>query len=283
MTTSQPAKTILIYTPYIGSRIPIFDGSNMVATAFNEISVATSDTTKNPAAIGINKVNDWFAWNDGGIMRLSHGPDWSGDLARSAGTALVMVNGILLNNVGITNGPAASRGTYVGTTRSNASSQLDYIFGAVAPGGSAAFFGIWNAYNRALVSSNVQDSNVNWTVGANTIASMDGSIANRVTFVSGLAEDAFRADFVGMTRGNVAGGFSGGAIGYDSTTAMAGSNYLSGSTVSVGAAASHATTALGTHFFQGLDVNFGTNAATNFGNGTLTGFLQNGMVFSGKM
>jgi hypothetical protein len=91
--------------------------------------------------MGASKVNDWFVWNDAGTIRLSHGPDWTSDTARSAGTALVMVNGILLNNVGITNGPAASRGTYVGTTRSNASSQIDFIIGGTGAGGVAVFIG----------------------------------------------------------------------------------------------------------------------------------------------
>jgi hypothetical protein len=34
----------------------------MIPKTFSEVSVATADTTKNPAAIGASKVNDWFIW-----------------------------------------------------------------------------------------------------------------------------------------------------------------------------------------------------------------------------
>jgi hypothetical protein len=95
MTTTQSAKTTIFYTPYHGNLVPIYDGTNMVPTAVAEISVATTDTTKSPAAIGASKVNDWFVWSDAGTIRIGHGPDWTSDTARSAGTALVMVNGIL--------------------------------------------------------------------------------------------------------------------------------------------------------------------------------------------
>ena len=145
MTTTQSAKTTIFYSPYIGDQIPLYNGSAMVMTTFTELSVATTDTTKNPAAIGASQVLDWFIWSDAGTLRISHGPAWTNDTTRSAGTALVRVNGILLNNAAITNGPAASRGTYVGTTRSNASSQLDWIYGGLAAGGTAGFFGVWNS------------------------------------------------------------------------------------------------------------------------------------------
>jgi hypothetical protein len=125
MISTQSAKTTIYYTPHVGDMIPLYDGTSMVPTQFSELSIATTDTTKNPAAIGASKVNDWFVWNDNGTLRLSHGPDWTNDTTRSTGTALVRVNGIWLNNASITNGPAATRGTYVGTTRSNASSQLE--------------------------------------------------------------------------------------------------------------------------------------------------------------
>ncbi len=105
MTTTQSAKTTLYYTPYKGNRIPVYNGTEMVPTAFPELSVATTDTAKSPAAIGVGKVNDWFVWSDDGTLRLSHGPDWTDDTTRSAGTALTMVDGVLLNNASITNTP----------------------------------------------------------------------------------------------------------------------------------------------------------------------------------
>ena len=76
---------------------------------------------------------------------------------RGTAADLVIVNGIKLNSASITNGPAASRGTWLGTIKTNASSQLDFIFGASASGGTAAYFGVYNAYNRVSMGIQVID------------------------------------------------------------------------------------------------------------------------------
>ena len=189
----------LIYSQYVGSLIPLYDGSNMVPTVFPELSCANTDTTKNPAAIGASKVNDWFVWNDSGTIRLSHGPDWTNDTTRSAGTVLTRVNGILLNSVSIANGPAASRGTYVGTTRSNASSNFSQYLGAAASGGTAGFLGIWNAYNRVTVSAAVNDSGALYTY-LGGVRQAGGSAGMQITYVSGLAEDGVVASYTNLLQ-----------------------------------------------------------------------------------
>jgi hypothetical protein len=207
MTTTQSAKTTIYYTPYVGNLVPIYDGSSFTMTTCNEISVATTDTSKNPAAIGASKVNDWFIWSDAGTLRLTHGPDWTNDTTRSAGTALTRVNGIWLNNAAITNGPAASRGTYVGTTRSNASSQLDWQYATTGSGvpGLPGIFSVWNMYNRVAVSSMYVDGTANWS-STNTTRMQNGSANARFSFVSGLAEEGPN---VCNTLGFVQGGANG--------------------------------------------------------------------------
>ena len=166
MTTTQSAKTTTFYTPYCGNQVPIYNGTTMTMTAFAELSnltTATSVDNAGPAAVAANSNYDLFVWNNAGTMRLTRGPAWTNLTTRSAGTALVMVNGILLNNAAITNGPAASRGTYVGTVTSNASSQLNWIYGALAANGTAGLFGVWNAYNRVLVASFTGDNTDSWS------------------------------------------------------------------------------------------------------------------------
>ncbi len=192
MSTTQSAQTTVYYLPYVGSLIPIYDGTNMIPTTLGSgLSVATTDATKSPAAIGASKVNDWFVWNDAGTVRLGHGPDWTNDTTRSAGTALTLVNGIYLNNASITNGPAASRGTYVGTTRSNASSQMDFILPTGA--GTAAFIGLWNNYNRVSIAPKVSNGAASYTYTTATVRQIGGSAVNQVNFVTGLAEDTVDA------------------------------------------------------------------------------------------
>jgi hypothetical protein len=132
-----------------------------------------------------------------------------------------MVNGILLNNASITNGPAASRGTYVGTTRSDASSQLNWILGAAASGGTAAVLGVWNAYNRVDVGTTVLDSGTQYTYSSGTIRQARGGAGNQISFVLGLQEDAVIATMTAkITLTGAASAFILIAPGLDTTTAF---------------------------------------------------------------
>jgi hypothetical protein len=226
MTASTAGQTSIFYTAYIGNQIPLFDGSIMAMAVFPQLSVGPiSDTSQNPSPIGASKCNDWFVWRRGGGLALSHGPDWTNDTTRSAGTALVRVNGIWLNNVtigdGAVTGPAAQRGTYVGTTRSNASSQLDWIFGGKADGGIAGNFGVWNTYNRRPVASMSLDTTGSYALAAGGgWRPPNGSVNMRTNFVIGLQEDAAMAEHT--LSGSLASSDLSAGIGFDSTTANTG-------------------------------------------------------------
>jgi len=220
MTASAAGIGSIFYTPYVGDKIPLYDGVNWLMTPFSELTCLTTDTAKNPAAIGASKVNDWFVWNDAGTVRLSHGPDWTNDTTRSGGTALTRLNGTWLNSLAITNGPGALRGTYVGTTRSNASSQLDWIQGSSAVSGGAAFLGVWNCYNRVTASTVVQDTTTNWTAGSGVTRPLNNSTTNRISAVFGLPEEVVIVNSVISGRsptGHISAG-----IGVNSTTVMSG-------------------------------------------------------------
>jgi hypothetical protein len=262
MTTTQSGKTALFYTPYVGALVPIYTGSAFTMTAFAELSVATTDTTKSPAAVGASQVLDWFIWSDTGTLRISHGPAWTSDTVRSAGTALTMVNGVLLNNASITNGPAAQRGTYVGTTRSNASSQLDWIFGGAAAGGTAGWFGVWNCYNRVNVGAFVSDNTSTWTQNSTTPVPVNGSTTMRVNAVFGLQEDAVQARYSVNGQGGVGATQAEAGVGIDSITAYSGDvgmvqyfGPLNGGNTSL---------QLGFHFWQALESRSSTSTTATF-------------------
>ncbi|MGE0024330.1 MAG: DUF2793 domain-containing protein, partial [Hyphomicrobium sp.] len=152
MVTTQSAKTTIYYTPYQPRFVPLYDGTGFVPTDIGgELSQATTDTTKSPAAVASNSNYDLFVWNDGGTYRCTRGPAWSSGSSRGTGagtTELERVAGVLVNKIAITNGPAAQRGTYVGTVRSNGSAQIDWIIS-----GTGAMLGVWNAYNRVPASA----------------------------------------------------------------------------------------------------------------------------------
>lgn len=234
MTTTQSAKTTIFYTPYVGQYVPLYDGTsfNMTDTG-GEISVATTDTAKNPAAIGASKVNDWFIWNDAGTIRITHSVDWTNDTTRAS--ALTLQNGIYLNTSAITNGPGASRGTWVGTTRSNGSSQLDWIYGASASGGTAAFFGVWNMYNRVSIGTDVTDSGASYTYTSATIRQARASAGNQISYIQGAQEDAVWASY--STRMDTPASANASAqfgLGIDATTVFSGQKFWVFNTASTG-------------------------------------------------
>lgn len=283
MVSDQAAKTTIYYALYNGNTVPIYDGSTWTNTTYTELSAATSDTTKSPAAIGASKVNDWFVWNDSGTMRISHGPDWTNDTTRSAGTALTLVNGIYLNNASITNGPAASRGTYVGTTRSNASSQLDWILGGDANDGSPASLFVWNMYNRVSVGHMIRDTRASHTWTTASFQGINNATGMRVTLVNGLDENPVTVSFlmVATSTSNAIPLASG--IGVDSTTVNSGSTgytyFNSTATNIIGGSCSYAgNVGLGVHYVAALE--YGGTNATQYGTSAPA---QNGMNYLVRM
>jgi hypothetical protein len=219
MAASQASATTIYYTPSVGNMVPIYDGTDMVPTVFSELSIATTDTAHSPAAVGGSEVQDWFVWNDSGTIRLVHGPAWSNDTTRSAGTALTMVNGIQLNSVAITNGPAIQRGTYVGTTRSDAVGKLNFVFGTSASGGVAAQLMVWNAYNRVNVGTSVTDTS-SYTDSSETIKQFhSGGTGMQVEFVLGAQVDAVQYSFATEAAlAAASGAYAIIGIGFDTTT-----------------------------------------------------------------
>jgi hypothetical protein len=283
MTASQTGQTTVRYVPYAGRMVPIWNGSNIQAYDMGaEISVATTDTAKNPAAIGASKVNDWFIWIDSGVMRLCHGPDWTNDTTRSAGAVLQYTNGILTNGANITNGPNTAFGTYVGTTRSNASSQIDWGFGGTGVGGVAAWFGVWNMYNRVNVQQMVIDTFSSAAVTANTVSALNASNANRVSFVTGLAEDGVDALVCyAVKSGTVAASNVGCGIGLDSTSAAAGIFMVNGvGTAAVPTMGVYAGMLQGFHFLQALQIGQGDANGNIYGNSGIGSTLQGGLRVS---
>lgn len=268
MTTTVSAATTVYYTPYLGRMVPIYDGTNVVPTVFNEVSQATTDTTKSPAAVTTNSNYDVFCWVDSGTNRCTRGPAWSSNTSRGTGagtTELVRVNGLLLNANAITNGPGAQRGTYVGTIRTNGSSQVDFTYGGAASGGSAGSLGVWNAYNRVLINTSVIDSGASYSYSSATPRQARGSAGNQISFISGLQEDALTAQVSGNSvTASVINASALYGIGFDTTTtfsslrmaafASTAAPYLSTGT------SIYSGTAIGWHAVSSNEASDGSNA-----------------------
>lgn len=270
MTSSVAAATTVYYTG--GGFCPVYDGSTYRYAPFTEVSQLTTDTTKSPAAVAASSLYDFFGWMDGATFRVTRGPAWTNATTRSAGTALVLVGGLLLNSVAITNGPAASRGTYLGTIASNASSSIDFIFGASGAGGVAAVFNVWNAFNRVPVATTVTDSTASWTwtfVTSAAYRAVNNSAGNRVTFVRGLDIDAVSAAYNTVGQISATSVNAQNAIGLDTTTTFSCSNSIWGgvaSTVFLTASVNYmGLPGLGQHFLAPVEYIGNAGSVTYYG------------------
>jgi hypothetical protein len=208
--------TTVYYTPYQSDTVVLYDGTNWVQYTFTELSQATTDNTKSPAAVANNSNYDMFVWNDSGIRRCTRGPAWSSDTARGTGagtTELELFEGRYVNKVDISNGPAARKGLYVGTIRSDGSAQIN---------DSYAKRHVWNMYNRVTRAMRVFESANSWTYNTATVRQANANAANQLDFVRGLDEDSVWCEAYVSSWGNSNAANSATyqtSIGLDSTTA----------------------------------------------------------------
>lgn len=268
LTSTVSGATTVYYTPHVYRMVPIYDGTSFTMhDVGGELSQATTDSTKSPAACTTNSNYDLFVWNDSGTYRCTRGPAWSSSTARGTGagtTELELVRGIYLNKVAITNGPGANRGTYVGTIRTNGSSQVDWTLGTSAAGGGAASLGVWNAYNRTVVATSVADSTASWSYTTSSWRAANNSTGNRVSAIVGLNEDACMATYLCQMSANGSNNIYI-TVTLDGTTTGVSAGGIAATTVSSSAATLTspytARMGIGWHFLQACE--FG-NTVGNF-------------------
>jgi len=214
------------FTPYRGTHAPYWDGSNWVSGEFTELSQALSDATLSPAAAAVSSVYDIFLWKKNGIPVISRGPAWTtpaSNRGSGAGTTdLQIVQGFWCNAHAITNGPAAGYGLYLGSIATWSDGVCYQIWGSAASGGSCAWLGVWNNFNRIMSCPIVTDNGASYTYTSGTCRQARGSTQNAIWFLQGLSEDGIEVtytawvNFVAVAGANI---YCGWAV--DSTTGMA--------------------------------------------------------------
>lgn len=282
------AATTVFYSPYKHNYIRLYNGTSWQVVQFSELSQTLADNTKSPAAGAVSSVYDMFVWNDAGTLRCTRGPAWATAVTRGTGagtTELVRVDGTWLNNVAITNGPAAQRGTYVGTiatSASGANGQLNMMFfPAAAAGGSGNRLDVWNMYNRVSVASTCRDNTDTWTYTTATWRSMNNNSANRITVVCGLNEDAISVVATTAGYSTAAIQYSNG-IGLDSTSAFSGlpgiQNHAAGANVPRPLVANYrGLVGLGSHFLQAIEYSVASGITTWLGDNAQPTVYQAGI------
>lgn len=284
LTTAVPVTTsdvsaagTVYYTPHRNNRIVLYDGSKWVWYTFTELSQATTDATKSPAACGNNSNYDVFVWNDAGTLRATRGPAWSSGVARGAGagtTELEFFEGRYVNKEAITNGPAARRGLYVGSVRTD---------GAAVVNDTLALRHVWNTYNRVERALLVIEATNNWAYSTNVLRQANANAANQISLLAGMVEDAVEVEVRAHMANDTGGAAASVGIGLDSTsTNVAGALVTQ---ITLGAALTgYAAGAkyvgfpgLGYHYLAWLEAATATGNTTWYGDNA-SSVLQSGMA-----
>jgi hypothetical protein len=273
------AGATVYYTPFMGNLCPIYSGSSMVVTEFDELTLSLV------ASHVASAIYDCFIINDAGTVRLVTGPAWnaatagSGARGSGAGTTQISraVGGIWTNTVAMTArygattvAVDANKGTYVGSIHMDGTNaQLSCLIAY----GQNRKFGIWNAYNRQNRILKAGDPTASWTYNTASYRASNGSSDNKITVFSGLAEETYDCTLRQNTNIATAGQIVTPGIGYNSTTNSSGYAGSAGiATASVGA--SHrqiilanyiAAPALGINNIQALEYGGGAATCTFYG------------------
>lgn len=279
-TTDVTGATTVYYVPLRHDKVPIYNGATWALHSIGSgISQATTDSTKSPAAVAANSNYDLFVWLDGSTVTLSRGPLWSSATSRGSGagtTELEQVDGRWVNRVAITNGPAAQRGLYVGTIRSDGLSQAR---------DSAAHRHVWNTYNRVRRVMRVIETSNSWNYTTDVWRQANNTSANQLDYVQGLAGDPVSARAVGRAENSTATPPVAVSVGVDSTSSpnttdilLAGSVQATANGVNVWAEY-EGHPGIGRHFLAWLEWSQNAGTTTWWGDaGTPPTAVQSGIV-----
>lgn len=238
-TSDQTAKTTIYFTPYLGNKIALYDGTRWKLYSFTEKSLALGTLTD-------AQNYDVFIYDNAGTLTLE-ALAWTNDTTRA--TALTTQDGVYVKT-------GATTRRYLGTFRTTSTTTTE---------DSAAKRLVWNYYNRVarrLVKSDATDHNyvtAAWRAWNN-------DTANRVGFVCGLAEDSILV----MVRGSLrtAGGAIYTSVIMDATNGDDFGISIKGSadTEITAATMKQYVPQIGYHFLQATEFSFeaGTNHFWNY-------------------
>jgi hypothetical protein len=222
------ASTSVYYTPATGNLIPIYDGSQITAQTFAELTLALNS---NHVA---SNIYDVFVFMNAGSVRIGTGPAWNTatagagtrgtgagttELSRTVGGFHTNANPATMRNGATTYAVNVNCATYVGSifidgTNGQVSCLTTY--------GQSRKWGVWNAYNRVPITLKAGDATTSWAYTSAAVRPSNGSTANSLQVLAGLAEEAFDLDFQQNILVNSATSTDSVLIGYNSTAAGTG-------------------------------------------------------------
>jgi hypothetical protein len=292
MTSDVTGATTIYYTPYVGTYIPLYNGTSWVNTQFSQLTLTLySNNMPGPA------LYDVYVFLNSGTPTIGVGIyGWSSLTARS-GVDLPSqtLSPVLADNNesdNLLNGstvytrtvsPVIAWATYVGTIYVSATGTTSVQFKpSAAAGGSNNVIGIWNAYNRVPISSLESDSTTGFTYSGTTWEPLDDNVHNRVTYLDGLGLSPVSGQVTTIAYNTNNG--NGTAIGIDedstSNTPLVRASYQSANASGIGAsnfaAEENFTPAIGFHYLQAMQQSPNGTTSTFAFNGSQTFLLYRG-------
>ncbi len=235
--SNRTAQSTLYYTPFIGNKIALYDGTRWGVHSFTERSFAISGLTS-------GKNYDVFLYDNSGTLTLELSAAWTNDTTRA--DALTTQDGIYVKS-------GATTRRWLGVIRTTDTDKIE---------DSETNRFVWNLYNqtaRPCKSSN----NTSHTYTTSTLREWNnGSGVVRAQFVSGFAGLGITVGFFSYMTRSSAGLTGGVAPGLNSTTTpMLGNILAAGSVVDFrGGSVSAGACGLGLNYVTGIE--FGLTAVT---------------------
>ena len=258
-TADVTGATSMYFTPYTGNRVALFDGNKWKVYAFTEITGALGTLTS-------GLPYDVFLYDNAGTLTLEF-TAWTNGTTRA--TALALQNGVYVKS-------GATTRRYLGTFYTTSTTQTE---------DSLAKRLLWNYYNRVPRVLQRIDQTNSWTYTNATIRQANGSTANQVETVVGVAEVPLSLTLFAPSTNTDANVGRKSGIGQGSTTVI-----LSGNNVRMRYGTYPAATnqlhivelglypAVGYQFWAWLEASGVTGTTTWYGDDGNTDELQGGLV-----
>lgn len=253
-TSDRTSQGTIYFTPYLGNRITIYDGTRWKLYSFTERSLALTATS--------GKNYDVFIYDNAGTLALELSAAWTNDSTRA--DALTTQDGVYVKS-------GATTRRWLGTIRASGTNVVE---------DSEAKRFVWNAFNQQYRSVYKTETTDTWSYGTNTWRQANGSSSNQIEVVLGSASV--------VSLNLIANAYSGSApnrwvgIGVDSTTSPSGVRGVSyASNADVPCFANYVgSLSAGYHYLAWLEKADGSVAFSgdNAGDGRncgMSGFLEN--------
>jgi hypothetical protein len=261
-TADVTGATNIYFAPYTGNRIALYDGSSdWNIRTFTVITIAVG-------TIDAGKPYDLFAYDNSGTVTFDAPLAWTDDTTRA--TALTTQDGVLVKT-------GATTRRYIGTFYTTATTTTEDSYAKRL---------LWNYYNRVSRPMRVLEATNSWTYTTETIRQANGSTANQLAFIIGVAEIELTAIVIGLVRNSSTNVGVSVLVGLDSTSAGATGCLIGSLDISVASRLDVVTAvlrtypAIGYHYAAWLEYSHASGTSTWWGDGGAPTYRQSGITGS---